>query len=256
MTRRRARLRRLASLVERRYPELADPRAAVAAGLVTVDGKVAANPDSWVRLDAHIALGASGRPLRGEAKLRAAIAAFSVSVEGRVALDLGASAGGFTRVLLQAGAARVYAVDAGHGQLLGSLRQDPRVVNLERTNLSALDRALVPDTVELITIDLSYLAVAGAVGQLAQLAIAADADLIALVKPMFELSLPRPPDRPAEAARARSAARRGIEAAGWSVQRECRSPVLGRRGAVEFLVHARRRASAPPCPARSSPGRR
>ncbi len=78
-------------------------------------------------------------PLRGEAKLRAALAAFDVRVTGRVCLDVGAAAGGFTRVLLEAGASRVYAVDAGFGQLLGSLRQDPRVVNLEATNVAALD---------------------------------------------------------------------------------------------------------------------
>jgi len=245
----------LVSEVERRHPELADPRAAVAAGLVMVDGLVATNPDTWVPPGARIDL-RGARPLRGEAKLRAALEAFSIPASGRVALDLGASAGGFTRVLLEAGAARVYAVDAGHGQLLGSLRQDSRVVNLERTNLSALDRALVPDTVELITIDLSYLAVAAAVHQLAPLTIDADAHLVALVKPMFELSLPLPPDQAEDWARAVSAARQGIEAAGWRVQGERRSPVLGRRGAVEFLLHARRRATAPPCPARSSPARR
>jgi len=102
-------------------------------------------------------------PLRGEAKLRAALSGFGVGVTGRVCLDLGAAAGGFTRVLLEAGAARVYAVDAGFGQLLGSLRQDPRVVNLEATNVAALDTALVPDAIELVTIDVSYLALAAAV---------------------------------------------------------------------------------------------
>src|SRR5207248_8695281 len=108
----------------------------------------------------------SGPPLlRGETKLRAALAAFDVSVAGRVALDVGAAAGGFTRALLAAGARRVYAVDAGYGQLLGSLRQDPRVVNLEATNLGELSVDLIPDQVELVTLDLSYLALAAAVPQ-------------------------------------------------------------------------------------------
>src|SRR5207248_5685095 len=116
---------------------------AIAEGRVLVDGRIVTNPRSQVRRDALVSI---RRPtaLRGEAKLRAALAAFEVPVAGRVALDAGAAAGGFVRVLLELGAARVYAVDVGHGQLLGSLRQEPRVVTLERTNISDLDPSLVP----------------------------------------------------------------------------------------------------------------
>src|SRR5439155_15866930 len=103
--------------------------------------------------------------LRGEAKLEAALSVFPVDLRRRAALDVGAAAGGFTRVLLAAGARRVYAVDAGHGQLLGSLRQDPRVVVLESTNLGDLDRKLAPETVDVVTIDVSYLALREAVAQ-------------------------------------------------------------------------------------------
>ncbi|MFZ0181006.1 MAG: SAM-dependent methyltransferase [Candidatus Dormiibacterota bacterium] len=179
-------------------------------------------------------------PLRGEAKLHAALSGFDVRVTGRVCLDLGAAAGGFTRVLLEAGASRVYAVDAGFGQLLGSLRQDPRVVNLEATNVAALDRRLVPDPIEVVTIDVSYLALAAAVVQLDRITIASGADLIGLVKPMFELRLATAPSDPliVEAATERAAA--GIVAAGWEVMGAIPSPVLGGRGAVEALVHARR----------------
>jgi 23S rRNA (cytidine1920-2'-O)/16S rRNA (cytidine1409-2'-O)-methyltransferase len=179
-------------------------------------------------------------PLRGEAKLRAALSGFDVRVAGRVCLDLGAAAGGFTRVLLEAGASRVYAVDAGFGQLLGSLRQDPRVVNLEATNVAALDTRLVPNPIEVVTIDVSYLALAAAVVQLDRITIASDADLIGLVKPMFELRLATAPSDPliVDAAIERAAA--GIVAAGWEVMGAMPSPVLGGRGAVEALVHARR----------------
>ena len=179
-------------------------------------------------------------PLRGEAKLRAALTGFDVLVAGRVCLDLGAAAGGFTRVLLDAGAARVYAVDAGFGQLLGSLRQDPRVINLEATNVAALDGRIVTDAIELVTIDVSYLALAAAVAQLDRITIAPGADLIGLVKPMFELRLATAPSDPliVEAATERAAA--GIVAAGWEVMGTMPSPVLGGRGAVEALVHARR----------------
>ena len=179
-------------------------------------------------------------PLRGEAKLRAALYGFEVRVTDRVCLDLGAAAGGFTRVLLEAGASRVYAVDAGFGQLLGSLRQDPRVINLEATNVAVLDVHLVPDVIELVTIDVSYLALAAAVGQLDRIAIAPDADLIGLVKPMFELRLATAPTDLARVDEATERAALGINAAGWEVIGAMPSPVVGGRGAVEALVHARR----------------
>jgi 23S rRNA (cytidine1920-2'-O)/16S rRNA (cytidine1409-2'-O)-methyltransferase len=181
------------------------------------------------------------QPLAGETKLRAALDAFAPTVAGRVALDVGAAAGGFTRVLLEAGARRVYAVDAGFGQLLGSLRQDARVINLERTNLGALDHALVPDAIELVTIDVSYISLARAVPQLGQLAFAADAELVALVKPMFELALADAPDDPALLAEALARASAGMAEAGWTVAASIASPVLGHHGAHELLVHARRR---------------
>src|SRR5262249_4672382 len=158
------------------------------------------------------------QPLAGEAKLRAAMVAFAPAVAGRIALDVGASAGGFTRVLLDAGAHRVYAVDAGFGQLLGSLRPDARVVNLERTNLAELDGVRVPDAIDIVTTEVPYLALARAVPQLGNLRFADDAELIALVKPQFELGLREPPpdERLPEAGRH---AADGIEAAGWSVMR-------------------------------------
>jgi len=179
-------------------------------------------------------------PLRGEAKLRAALAVFGVDVRGRTCLDVGAAAGGFTRVLLESGAARVYAVDAGFGQLLGSPRQDPRVLNLEATNVSKLDMRLVPDPIDVVTIDVSYLALAAAAAQLGGIVLAADADLVGLVKPMFELRLPTAPtdQKTVEAAIERAAT--GIEEAGWRVVGSMPSPVLGGRGAVEALLHARR----------------
>jgi 23S rRNA (cytidine1920-2'-O)/16S rRNA (cytidine1409-2'-O)-methyltransferase len=179
-------------------------------------------------------------PLRGEAKLRAALFGFDVRVAGRVCLDLGAAAGGFTRVLLEAGATRVYAVDAGFGQLLGSLRQDPRVVNLEATNVATLDARLVPEPIEVVTIDVSYLALAAAVAQLDRITIAPDADLIGLVKPMFELRLASAPTDPMIVNAATERASAGIAEAGWEVVGALPSPVLGGRGAVEALVHARR----------------
>lgn len=209
-------------------------------GRVLVDGFPVRNPRSLVRHDAAVAL-VEPRTLRGEAKLRAAFRAFPLDARDHVALDVGAAAGGFTRVLIDAGARRVYAVDAGHGQLVGSLRQDERVVNLEATNLGELDRSLVPEPIQLVTIDVSYLSLAAAVPQLDRVELAEGAELIALVKPQFELALGRTPRDEPTLAVALERACAGIEAAGWSVLGSIRSPVLGAGGSAEFLVFARRR---------------
>jgi 23S rRNA (cytidine1920-2'-O)/16S rRNA (cytidine1409-2'-O)-methyltransferase len=233
------RLRKLRVELARRFPHLGDPDALIAGGEVLVDGFPRMNPNSLVEVTASIAL-RSTRRLRGRAKLAHALAAFGVCADGRVAVDLGASAGGFTLALLDAGAARVYAVDAGHGQLLGSLRQDPRVVNLERTNLGRMSVALIPEEVGLITMDLSCLAIADAAPQVECLRIAAGADLVALVKPTFELGLGAVATDPGVVAAAVAHAREGLERCGWRVVAGERSPLLGGRGAVEWLIHARR----------------
>jgi 23S rRNA (cytidine1920-2'-O)/16S rRNA (cytidine1409-2'-O)-methyltransferase len=236
---RHAPLRALVDEVARIHPEIASPAEAIGAGAVLVDGIVRTNPASLVRVGASIALRADV-PMRGERKLRAALSVFGVPIAGRTVLDVGAAAGGFTRVLLAAGALRVYAVDAGHGQLIGSLRRDPHVVNLEATNLGALDRALVPDVVDVVTIDVSYLALREAVPQLERVMLAPDADAIALIKPQFELRLGRRPTTTAELAEATRRAREAFETGGWTVLAMIPSPVTGARGAVEFLLHARR----------------
>ena len=220
-------------------PELDDPEGAIRAGLVLVDGRFVTNPASQVRAGAAITVRAR-TPLRGSTKLAAALDAFAVDPAGRVVLDAGAAAGGFTTVLLERAAARVYAVDAGHGQLVGSLRQNPRVVNLEATNIADLDRRRVPDQVELLTLDLSYLALADAVVQLTErVDLAPGADLVGLVKPMFELRLPTAPTDRETVDRAVRQAVAGIEAAGWLVVAATESPVEGARGAREAWIHAK-----------------
>jgi 23S rRNA (cytidine1920-2'-O)/16S rRNA (cytidine1409-2'-O)-methyltransferase len=236
---RRPRLRPLVAEVAAQFPELADPLAEIGEGRIIVAGRVARNPRSLVPVGAAVAR-YTPRRLRGSAKLAAALAAFPVRVGGRVALDLGASAGGFTVVLLDAGADRVHAVDAGYGQLAGRLRQDPRVVNHERTNVGELDRRLVPELVGVVTVDLSYLSIAALAPQLEPLSFEPGADLVALVKPMYELGLRRPPGDPAQRLEAVARAGRGLAANGWEVRGSMESPVRGARGAVEHLVHARR----------------
>ena len=233
------RLRSLASELARRFPDLEDLDSIIAAGDVLVDGIPNRNPASLVAPNCSLKLHRPA-PLRGAAKLRHALATFRVPVVGRVALDVGAAAGGFTRVLLEGGAARVYAVDAGHGQLLGSLSQDPRVVVLERVNLGELNRVIVPDELGVVTMDLSYLPIAHAAPQLEPLRIEPGADLVALVKPQHELGLATAANSGQQVAAAVQHAVRGLNRCGWTVSGTTRSPTLGARGAVEWLVHAHR----------------
>lgn len=237
----RARLRALIDVVTEARPEV-DAEEVIKAGRVVVDVRTLTNPASLVRRDAAITIRQeSDDALRGEAKLAAALGTFAVPVEGRVALDLGAAAGGFTRVLLRAGASCVYAVHVGFGQLLGSLRQHPAVVNLERTNLADLSPQLVPARIDVVTADLSYVSLARAVPQLSgRVVVAPDADLVAVIKPQFELGLPEPPTEARQLARAVEAASAGVEHAGWTVTGTEASPVRGARGAIEFLLHSRR----------------
>ncbi|HEY7400408.1 MAG TPA: SAM-dependent methyltransferase [Actinomycetota bacterium] len=241
MARSRTRLVPVLQLIRSLRPDILDPRSAIADRRLLVDGRFVVNPHALVRADASVTL-APVRALRGEDKLRAALDVFEVEVRDRVCLDVGAAAGGFTRVLLERGARLVYALDAGFGQLRSDLRAHPRVVNLERTNLSRIAETPIRCwPIDLVTLDLSYLSLANAVPQLERVRFAAGADLVALVKPMFELGLPAPPKAERDLRQAVDAAGRGVEAAGhWRVTGSMPSPVVGSRGARELLLHARR----------------
>jgi 23S rRNA (cytidine1920-2'-O)/16S rRNA (cytidine1409-2'-O)-methyltransferase len=218
-------------------PEIDDPSEAIESGRVLVDGTSVTNPASRVRVGCSIVV-TEPKELRGSAKLRAALDAFGVRVEGRVALDVGAAAGGFTTVLLERGARRVYAVDVGHGQLLGSLRQDPRVVTLEATNVDELTEELVPEPVDVVVIDVSYLSLAAAVEQLKGVGLAPAAELIGLVKPMFELRLGTAPTEPDLLHRAIAEASQNIAGTRWAVKGQMESPVRGSKGAIEGFIYA------------------
>ena len=233
----RARFVALADLLARRQPAVdAD---AIRAGRVLVDGRVLTNPDARARADAAVRVLPETR-LRGDVKLSYALDTLAVPAGDRTAVDVGAAAGGFTTALLRHGARRVYAVDTGFHQLRGWLRQDPRVVDLERHNLAVVDRSLVPEPVDLVTLDLSYLSVAGALPHLERLCLAPGADLLALVKPTFELHRPTLAARPADVAAALRLAAGAAEALGWTVLATCEAPRTGRRGAREAFIHAHR----------------
>ena len=234
---RRARFVALTTLLARHRPDV-DP-ATIASGRVLVDGRPLTNPRARVRVDASLRVLPSHR-LRGDVKLSHVLDTLSVPVADRIVVDIGASAGGFTTALLDRGARRVYAVDAGVGQLVGRLRSDPRVRNLEGHNLGSLSRDVIPDVVELVTMDLSYLALAVAVPQLARLELHAAAHLVALVKPTFELHRGTVARTEADVVQAVRLAAAGIKDAGWTVLDICDAPATGQRGAREAFVHARR----------------
>lgn len=237
--RRRARFVALTQLLQRHRPDLGDIAAAIVEGRVVVDGATITNPNAHVRIDARIRV-VETRQLRGEVKLNAALDALDIDVSGVIAVDVGAAAGGFTTALLRRDAARVYAVDVGFGQLVGSLRVDARVINLERTNLASLDSDLVPDEVDVVTADLSYLPVATAVRHLDQLRLSASAVLVALIKPTFELQAGSLVTDNEQVRIAIRVAIDAIEAAGWRTFATTLPRSSGARGAIEAFVAARR----------------
>jgi 23S rRNA (cytidine1920-2'-O)/16S rRNA (cytidine1409-2'-O)-methyltransferase len=180
---------------------------------------------------------------RGGHKLAAALDDFGIDPAGRVCLDAGASTGGFTDVLLQRGAARVYAVDVGRGQLAESLRRDPRVVSMERTNARSLTDASLPEPVSLASIDVSFISLRLVLGPIATTFDQAGGDIVPLVKPQFEAGRGDVPGGvvrdPAVHARVLREVVDAARAAGLVPVGAIASPVLGPEGNREFLLHLR-----------------
>ena len=178
---------------------------------------------------------------RGGYKLAAALDAFEIDPAGRVALDIGASTGGFTDVLLQRGAARVYALDVGRGQLAQSLRQDARVVSMERTNARTLTATTLPEPVTVITFDVSFISLGLVLGPAASTLAPGPSDMIALVKPQFEAGRDKVVrgvvrDRAVHSHVLHDVARMAREL-GIGTRNVIPSPILGPEGNREFLAH-------------------
>jgi 23S rRNA (cytidine1920-2'-O)/16S rRNA (cytidine1409-2'-O)-methyltransferase len=224
----------------------AKARAAIEAGGVVADGRPVARPSDLLDETAElVAQPAHPWVGRGALKLVHALELWPVEVTGRTVLDVGASTGGFTEVCLARGAARVYAVDVGRGQLHPRLAGDPRVVVLEGTDARILSPDLIPEPPGVVVCDASFIGLAKVLP--AALALAKPrADLIALVKPQFEVG----PERvgkggivkdPAARADAAAGVMAFLEAAGWEVLAQAESPVAGGDGNLEVLLHARKR---------------
>jgi 23S rRNA (cytidine1920-2'-O)/16S rRNA (cytidine1409-2'-O)-methyltransferase len=240
-------------LVERGLAESRSrAQALVLAGKVGVGEGDAARrdrkPGDLLAIDTPVAI-ADPEPYvsRGGHKLAAALDAFGIDPAGLVCLDVGASTGGFTDVLLQRGASRVYALDVGRGQIAESLRRDPRVVSMERTNARSLTAATLPETAALATVDVSFISLGLVLAPIAT-TLAPGGQVVALVKPQFEAGKGRTDHGVVrDPAVHRDVLERIVETAqaiGLGTRAVIASPLLGPEGNREFLVHL---APGPSC---------
>jgi 23S rRNA (cytidine1920-2'-O)/16S rRNA (cytidine1409-2'-O)-methyltransferase len=215
-------------------------QAMVRAGLVRVAGEPSTRPDRLIGAEEAIEVtGSTEYVSRGAEKLAAGLDAFQVDVRGRVCLDVGASTGGFTDVLLRRGASKVIAVDVGYGQLAWSLRQDERVVVMERVNIRHLEA--LPAAADLAVIDVSFISLRLVLPRVKEL-LSPPGEVIALVKPQFEVGkgavgkggVVRDPELQARVVSELSSFARSI---GYGVTGEIVSPLLGAKGNREFILH-------------------
>jgi 23S rRNA (cytidine1920-2'-O)/16S rRNA (cytidine1409-2'-O)-methyltransferase len=224
----------------------AEAQAAIKSGRVEADGKPVTKPAQMLHAGQKISFEKEHPYVsRGALKLIAALDHFGFLPKDRICLDIGASTGGFTEVLLERGAARVVAVDVGHGQLDWRLRTDPRVVVLERTNARHLTAEALPKAPQLVVCDASFIGLRTVLPAALGLAAPA-AELVALIKPQFEAG----PEAVGKGGVVRDAAvheavcasvRDWLEATlGWTVLGLVPSPILGPKGNREFLIGARK----------------
>jgi 23S rRNA (cytidine1920-2'-O)/16S rRNA (cytidine1409-2'-O)-methyltransferase len=221
-------------------------RALILAGQVVVGEHAVDKAGTRVETDAIIRVKGDDLPYvsRGGLKLAHALDVFAVEAAGRTAIDVGASTGGFTDCLLQRGASRVYAVDVGYGQLAWKLREDPRVVCMERTNIRQLTPQILGASPDLAVIDASFISLDKVLPPTLAL-LSPQAEVVALIKPQFEVGkgqvgkggVVRDPHQHAEViARIREEA----QALGCMVLGVTDSPLLGQKGNREFLIHLRK----------------
>ena len=226
-------------------------RGLIMSGAVLVDGHPETKPGTLIAADAQVALREADHPYvsRGALKLIAGLDAFGIDPTGMVALDIGASTGGFTDVLLRRGARRVYAIDVGYGQLAWSLRQDPRVVVLERQNARSIDLALVPEPCDLAVIDVSFISLTLVLPRIAELLRPPPSKpIIALVKPQFEVG--RDEVGKGGVVRDEAVRRSAVDKIrtwaaehGYTAGDDVESPITGPAGNVEYLLLLRTAAA-------------
>jgi len=217
-------------------------RALIMEGKVMVGGAVSSKAGTMLPQDAVISLKADMPYVgRGGLKLEAALEHFGIDTEGRIIMDVGCSTGGFTDCVLKRNARRVYAIDVGHGQFDWSLRHDPRVVLLEKTNIRFLDRGAVAEAVDLAVIDVSFISLALVLPPVREF-LGQAGEVLALVKPQFEVGkgmvgkggIVR--DEAARAAAVENIRDRSVDM-GFRVKGLFESPVRGQKGNIEYFIY-------------------
>ena len=225
------------------FPSREKARTSIMAGMIYVNGAISDKPGTKIDVDSKIEVKGDPCPYvsRGGLKLEKAMELWDFSLTGKVCMDMGASTGGFTDCMLQNGASKVYSIDVGYGQLDWKLRNDSRVVNMEKTNIRYLDTSLIEEPIDFISIDVSFISL-DLMFPVAAKVFADDGKIVALVKPQFE-------------AGREQVGKKGIvrdldvrrevlikvcgyaEKAGFNVAGVSFSPVTGAKGNVEFLLY-------------------
>jgi 23S rRNA (cytidine1920-2'-O)/16S rRNA (cytidine1409-2'-O)-methyltransferase len=222
-------------------------RALIMEGKVSVGGTKAEKAGSMVDADSEIILKENDIPYvsRGGLKLEAALDFFGIDTAGKVVMDIGCSTGGFTDCVLKRGAQKVYAIDVGYGQFDWSLRKDPRVTLLEKTNIRYLDKERISDPVDLAVVDVSFISLLNVLPKTLEF-MGTDGEILALIKPQFEVGkgmvgkggIVRDESKRLSAV---EIVKRGAETMGYMVKGIFESPVRGQKGNREYFIYLGRR---------------
>lgn len=220
-------------------------RALIIEGKVIVKGQKIDKPGTMVDENSEITICGETLPYvsRGGLKLEHAIREFSIDVKNKVAMDVGASTGGFTDCLLQHGAKKVYAIDVGYGQLAWKLRIDPRVIPIERTNIRHMSRDKIPEDIDIATVDVSFISLKLVIPKVLEF-LKPQGEVIALIKPQFEVGRSEVDKGGViksfeKRKRAVEEIKKFFESLGLKVIGVIESPIKGQKGNIEYLIYAK-----------------
>ena len=221
-------------------------RALIMEGNVLVDGAPVTKAGAMINSASLITLKSGDIPYvsRGGLKLKAAIDFFNVYLKDKTAMDVGSSTGGFTDCMLQLGAKKIYCIDVGYGQIAWSLRNDPRIILLERTNIRHLERKRIPDIIDIATIDVSFISLTKVIPKVLEF-LKENGEILALVKPQFEVGkgevgkggIVREEEKRLAAV---ASVRAEIETAGLRTISMFESPVAGQKGNIEYFLYLKK----------------
>ncbi len=221
-------------------------QALIIEGKVLVDGMPVLKAGTLIRQEAQIELRGGDIPYvsRGGIKLEEAIRHFNITMREKIAMDVGSSTGGFTDCMLQHGASKVYCIDVGYGQLAWKLRQDPRVVLLERTNIRHLEKSRIPDEIDIATIDVSFISLKKVVPCVLKF-LKENGEIIALIKPQFEVGkadvgkggIVKDEEKRLKAV---ERVKEELSSLNLEISGVIRSPIAGQKGNIEYLIYMKK----------------